>query len=242
MLNTKTILLFSLFFLFVFQVGNSSYGKTLTDQEGHRKVKFCRETKASQLIKTPFFRQIEQIDEVARKLLLNLPLKIGFFVYQHTKLRMLQFDFDFLNKYLGQSDFQYCETDTDSTFIVLLGSSVESLVKPELKQEFVRDKSKWFPTTNSPDQKAYDKRTPRLFKEEWSGQGIIGQNSKTSYDKFSCKGINKRFSEIKKENCISVLLTRQNNSGINKAFHVIDSSMYTYGQVCDGFSYFYPKR
>ena len=44
-------------------VGNSSYGKTITDQERHREVQFCKETKASRLINKPFFRQIEQIDE-----------------------------------------------------------------------------------------------------------------------------------------------------------------------------------
>ncbi|KAL9961203.1 hypothetical protein ACROYT_G030104 [Oculina patagonica] len=235
-------------------VGNSSYGKTITDQERHREVKFCEEAKASRLINTPFFRQIDQIDEYTyevqsckKTVKLNLPVQIGFFVYQYAKLRMLQFYFDFLDKYLDRSDFQYCETDTDSAYIALSGSSVESLVKPELKQEFIKDKSNWFPRTDSPDHKAYDKRTPGLFKEEWSGEGIIGLNSKTyycfgSYDKFSCKGINKRCNEIKKENCLSVLLTRQNNSGINKGFRVIDNSMYTYEQVRDGFSYFYPKR
>ena len=48
---------------FLFLVGNSSYGKTITDQERHREVRFCEETKASRLINKPFFRQIDQIDE-----------------------------------------------------------------------------------------------------------------------------------------------------------------------------------
>ena len=42
---------------------NSSYGKTITDQERHREVQFCEETKASRLINKPFFRQIDQIDK-----------------------------------------------------------------------------------------------------------------------------------------------------------------------------------
>ena len=44
-------------------MGNSSYGKTITDQECHREVQFCEETKASRLINKPFFRQIDQIEE-----------------------------------------------------------------------------------------------------------------------------------------------------------------------------------
>lgn len=170
------------------QVGNSSYGKTITDQERHREVTFCEETKANRLINTPFFRQIDQIEKdtyevqsCKKTVKLNLPMQIGFFVYQYAKLRMLQFYFDFLDKYLDRSDFQYCEMDTDSAYIAISGDSVESLVKPELEQEFQKDKCNWFPRTNTPENKAYDKRTPGLFKEEWSGDGIIGLSSKTYY-------------------------------------------------------------
>ena len=67
---------------------------------------------------------------------LNLPIQVGFFVYQYAKLRMLQFYYDFLDKYLDRSDFQMCEMDTDSAYIAIAGESVESLVKPELKAEF----------------------------------------------------------------------------------------------------------
>ena len=59
---------------------------------------------------------------------LNLPMQIVFFVYQYAKLRMLQFYFDYLDMYLDHSDYQYYEMDTDSAYIAILGSSVESLV------------------------------------------------------------------------------------------------------------------
>lgn len=149
-------------------------------------IKFWEETKAPHLINDPFFRQIKQIDnntyevQSSKKTIeLNLPMQIGFFVYQYAKLHMLQFYF--LDKYLDSSDFQYCETDTDSAFIALSGPSVESLVKPDLKQEFLKAKPNRFPKTNSIEHKAYDKRTWGLFKEEWFGEGIIGLNSKTYY-------------------------------------------------------------
>lgn len=123
----------------------------LTDQERHREIKFCEETKASQLINTPFFRQMEQIDENTyevqsskKTVKLNLPLQIVFFVYQYAKLRMLQFYFDFLDKYLDRRDFQYCEIDTDGAYIAISGPSLESLVKPELREQFEQDKVNWF--------------------------------------------------------------------------------------------------
>ena len=95
-----------------------------------------------------------------------------------------------------------CEMDTDSAYITISGDSVESLVKPELRGEFEQDKCNWFPHTR--EHKAYDKRTPGLFKVEWEGQGIVGLCSKTYYsfgakDKLSYKGVNKKCNETNKD-------------------------------------------
>ena len=57
-----------------------------------------------------------------------------------------------------------CEMDTNSSYIAIAGDSVESLVKPELRVEFDQDKCNWFPRTDTPEHKAYDNRTPGLFK------------------------------------------------------------------------------
>ena len=133
--------------------------------------------------------------------------------------------------------------DIDSAYIAIAGQSVESLVKPALRGEFEADKVNWFPQTDTPEHKAYDKRTPLLFKEEWSGSGIIGPSSKTfycfgAYDKFSCKDVNKKTNEINKEKYLNVLLTKQSSAGLNKGSRVVNNSMYTYEQVRNGFSYF----
>jgi len=145
---------------------------------------------------------------------------------------MLQFYFDFFDKYLDRSEFWYCEMDTDSGYIAIPGLSVESLVKLELKQESLKDKPNWFPRTDTAENKAYDKRTPGLLKVEWSGEGIIGLRNQTynffgAKDKFSCKCMTKKTNEINKEKYLSVLLTKESSSGINTGFQVIDNSMYT---------------
>ena len=108
-------------------MGNSGYGKTITDQEKHRQVKFCDDTKASQLINTPFFRKIDEIDKETfevqsckKAFKLNLPLQIGFFVYQNAKLRMLQFYYDFLDKYFTGQIFNIVKwTPTVPTSLLL---------------------------------------------------------------------------------------------------------------------------
>ena len=94
-----------------------------------------------------------EVQSCEKKIKLNLPMQIGFFVYQYAKLRMLQFYFDFIDKYLDRRDSQYCEMDTDSAYIAIAGQSVESLVKPELSGEFEADKANWFPRTDTQNTK-----------------------------------------------------------------------------------------
>ena len=235
-----------------------AYGKTITNQMKHMNVEYCSDNEASQKVNSLLFRQLENITEdtyevqsCKKTIKLNLPIQVGFFVYQYAKLRMLQFYYDFLDKYLERADFQLCEMDTDSFYFGVAGESVESLVKPELRAEFKKVKCNWFPCTDTPVHKAYDKRTPGLFKVEWEGEGIIGLCSKTYYcfgakDKFSCKGVNKKCNEIDKDKYLNVLLTKQKSSGINRGLRVVNNSMYTctymYTQVHNAFSYFYPKR
>ena len=39
---------------------------------------------------------------------MNLPIQIGFFVYQYAKLRMLEFYYDFMDKFIDrQRSFQF---------------------------------------------------------------------------------------------------------------------------------------
>ncbi|CAB3981982.1 Hypothetical predicted protein [Paramuricea clavata] len=92
---------------------------------------------------------------------LNLPMQIGFFVYQYAKLCMLEFYFDCIDKFLDSADFQYCEMDTDLAYVAL--PSIDALVRPELKADYKLD---WFSWDYNAKIKAYDKRTPGLFKTD----------------------------------------------------------------------------
>ena len=259
-------------------LGNSAYGKTVTNVDRHRDIKYCTEVGTSLLINNKRFRQLDVVtDDVYEitsnkaRLTYDLPLHIGFFVYQYAKLRMLQFYYDFVARYVDRSLFQYCEMDTDSAYIALAGDSIDDLVAPEHREHYFRNMSQWLPaeccdnhkddyvhtrlagrtwTATEPcciARKAYDKRTPGLFKIEWCGDGFIGLCSKTYYcfgstDKCTTKGLNKRQNTIDKDAFLSVLTNRRSGSGVNRGFRVHDSSMMTYVQERAALTYFYPKR
>ena len=234
--------------------GNSSYGKTVTNKERHTKVLYCQEHQVSRHLVDSSFRRCNQLDEktfeleMSKKTIrLDLPMQIGCFVYQYSKFRMLQFYYDFVDVFVDRRDFQYCAMDTDSAYIALSADTLEEVIKLDLRQLYDIEKKKWFLRTDIPEHAAYDKRTPGLFKEEYSGDGIIAFCSKTFYcfgkeDKFSCKGINKRTNQITKDKYMDVLLSKKSGSSTNRGFRSMDNQVFTYFQERTGFSYFYTKR
>jgi hypothetical protein len=182
--------------------GNSSYRKTITNKERHHQVKYCDDEEVPSLINSPFFRELNAIDDDTyevqsskKKIKMDLPLQVGFFVYQYAKLRMLQFYYDCLDKYIDKSDFEFCEMDKDSAYLAISAESIDNIIKPEIQDEYLQDKCDWFPRTDTAEHAKYDKRTPGLFKVEWEGSGIVSLCSKTYYcfggekDKNSCKGV-----------------------------------------------------
>ena len=86
-------------------LGNSAYGKTVTNVDKHRDVRYCTEVGTSSCINNKRFRQLDVVDEDAyevtsskARVTYDLPLHIGFFVYQYAKLRMLEFYYDFVDR------------------------------------------------------------------------------------------------------------------------------------------------
>ena len=225
-------------------VGNAGHGRFLMDVTRHRKIIYTEDDKKIRKeMDSVYFEDIEQITDSVfelkmekKKHIKKLPIQIGFFVYQYAKLKMLQFYYEFLDHFL------------DSTYLALAAEKLESLVKPELRSKFDAEKSNWLPCTDTPEHRAYDKRTPGLFKVEWQGDGFVGLNSNTYYcwgqdkDKSSCKGISKKNNEISKDVYLEVLKTRQTKGGTNRGFRVVNNKILTYSQFRDGFTYLYPKR
>ena len=65
--------------------------------------------------------------------------------------------------------------DTDSAYMAISEDSFGSLIKPDLHEEFRKDKHNWFITPSAPQ----GKRTLGLFKVEFEGDKIISLCSKS---------------------------------------------------------------
>ena len=168
--------------------GNSGYGKTFTNVDRHRDVNYCTEKAASLMVNDRRFRQLDVVVDDVYEIEMKKK-KVTFTLPAH----------DFINRYLERPLFQYCEMDTDSAY------SVDALVTPELREHYFQHRSEWLPSECCDDhrneyvrcrlanipwvgdeacckaRRAYDKRTPDLFKVEWSGDGFVGLCSKTYY-------------------------------------------------------------
>ena len=100
-------------------LGNSGYGKTITNVDRHRDVNYCTEKAASLMFNDRRFRQLDIVVDDAYEIELSkttvtytLPVHVGFFVPQYAKMRMLQFYYNFINRYVERPLFQLCEMDT----------------------------------------------------------------------------------------------------------------------------------
>jgi hypothetical protein len=185
---------------------------------------------------------------------------------------MLQFHFDFVDRFVSREDYQLCEMDTDSLYLALSTPSLEAAVRPHLLPQFYQEWPLWFPAQACDDHREefikiklsgqdwkpapcclgrqkLDKRTPGLFKIEFQGEGIVALCSKTYYcfgentdDKYSCKGLNKRLNTLTKDSYMDVLKTQINGGGTNIGFRAMNGHMYTYQQHRDALSFFYIKR
>ncbi len=236
-------------------IGNSAYGKTLTNKEKFRDVVVCAEKETPAKINSPHFRQLNtvsddlyEVEYSKKSIKLDLPIQIGFFVYGYAKLRMLSFYYDCVDHFLDREDFQYTAMDTDSAYLGLSGP-FDSLIKPDLKEEFLNVKAEWFPRTDTEANAKFDKRKPGLFKEEWRGDGIVALCSKTYYcfgnkgDKYSCKGVNKKQKRpLTARRYLDVLKTKTTDGGINRGFRMFHGQMVTYIQEKEALPYLYVKR
>ena len=53
---------------------------------------------------------------------------------------MLEFFYEFLDKYFSRKDFELCYMDTDLSYLENSGDSLDEIVKPEMKQAYEADK------------------------------------------------------------------------------------------------------
>ena len=238
-------------------LGNSGYGKLIEALERQTNVIYTKDEKVvDRALRSAYFSDLDEIGEAyeleSRKARITIrrPFQVGIAVYQLAKLRMLEFYYDFLDRYLDRKDFELIQMDTDSNYLAISGKSLEDIVKPDMREEFEKEKKNWL---------AWDKwsgRTPGLFKKEFEGERMIALCSKCYYaehhhitknkevevkKKLSSKGMSKRQNEINWHR-FKAALDGNKDMATNRGFRMRDGNMVTYEQEKLGLSAYYDKR
>ena len=244
--------------------GISFYGKMIEDLGRHKKIRFTLEERVvDNVLRSPFFDNLEEIGEAyeikesKRTVVIKRPYQCGIAVYQLVKLRMLEFYYNFLDKYFSRKDFGLCYMDTDSFYLVISGDSLDNIFKPEMKQAYEADKKNCLATDK------FSERTPSSFKSEFVGtRGVwltakcyLVQNEATlNKNKYSCKGVSKKNNDLYFQcykDVLDVFLKTRRDSELeekdidkakNMDFRVFDQGVVTYEQNKVGLSAYYDKR
>ena len=147
-------------------IGNSSYGQMITNKEKHHDIVYVDESEIStEIIDNHFYDMTElpdgcyEVEKTKKRINLDLPIHIGVFILNYAKLRMLEFYYDFLDYHLSREDFQILEMDTDGNYLGITAENLEDLIKPELKEQFEREKHNWFVTPFAPQGKRNSRET-----------------------------------------------------------------------------------
>lgn len=194
-------------------LGNSAYGRVLCNKGAHKQIRYTNESQSTKFINDTLFRKLTpldadlyEIESAKKKVIWDLPAQMGQFVYSYAKLRMLEFYYDFLDRFIPRSRFQLLLMDTDSMYIALPKGSLEDSVPPSRRRDFYSSYYKWFPALACDKHQkkfvservqgrewdvnkrkcckkrhVFDERTPGLFKLEFAGKGVIALCSKTYY-------------------------------------------------------------
>ena len=59
-------------------------------------------------------------------------------------MKILQFYYDCLDKFVSKKNFQLIQMDTDSLYMAITGLKFDDIIKPEMKKQFELEKDKWF--------------------------------------------------------------------------------------------------
>ena len=125
-------------------IGNSSYGKLITNKEKHHDIVYVNESEVGTEIMDKHFYNLTEllnsyykVEKTKKKINLDLPsIHLGVFISNCAKLRMLEFCYNFLDYYLHPEDFGMLEMDTDSNYLRVTAENLEDLIKPRLKEQF----------------------------------------------------------------------------------------------------------
>ena len=128
----------------------SGYGKLIEALEWQTNVIYTKDEKVvDRALQSAYFSDLDEVGKAyeleSRKprITIRRPFQIGIAVYQLAKLRMLEFYYDFLDRYFDRRDFELIQMDTDSNYMTISAERHEDIVRPELQTEFEAKKQEW---------------------------------------------------------------------------------------------------
>lgn len=179
--------------------------KLIMDKLKHRNVQYIQGVDEAQIaVNKPDFvyltlleDSVYEVEKAKSKIVLDLPIQLGYFILQYAKLRMLEFYYNFMDRYCQQTDFLYCEMDTDSAYMAISGKSLDCIVKPHMQQQYLRGlydfcnqldiaadaQHHWFPRKCCTKHAKRGNRKSGLFKLEFEGGEFCGSLSQNLYCK-----------------------------------------------------------
>ena len=124
-------------------LGNSGYGKLIEPLERQTNVIGTKGEKVvDRALRSAYFSDLDEVGQAyeleSRKprITIRRPFQIGIAIYQLAKPRMLEFYYDFLDRYFDRRDFELIQMDTDSNYMAISAERLEDIVRPKLQTEF----------------------------------------------------------------------------------------------------------
>ena len=115
----------------------SFYGKMIEDVARHVNTIFTSdEDKVDKAMRSLYLEDLEEmgnayeIREGKRKVSVDRAYQCGIAVYQLAELRMFEFYYDFLDKYVDRRNFEFVYMDTDSAYFAISGEELYDVVRP----------------------------------------------------------------------------------------------------------------
>ena len=98
-------------------------------------------TSVNTLLNDPRYRKLTTIDddnfevESAKKTIKkNIPIQVAFFILDYSKLHMLRFYYECVDRFVYRVDYGYVQMDTDSAYMSFSGPNLERVIIPEKKR------------------------------------------------------------------------------------------------------------
>ena len=117
-------------------LANSSYGYQIMDRSRQTVTKYLSDEKTHGAINTKFFKRLDHIIDQLYEVELakaqiehREPIIVGFFILQYAKLRMLELNYNFFERFCDVNKFEELEMDTDSLYLPLSEKQLHDCIR-----------------------------------------------------------------------------------------------------------------